>query len=193
MHWWCSSQRREEEMSAWGSWWGILELLVPTVGNASGPGKNTRLNPQVCANALFLCPSSGLSSTNTLRTSFLIIYALQLLSISNHTFILAQNNLPRSCLQEDFSWSTFTFKPLFLWTLLWSSTENTFLQKLSCGTEPSEHPVPTHKITALCLGTWFSTDWLPNSRVWNDSVPVEIQQWLFNHLYILQSFIKGVF
>lgn len=180
-------------MSACGSWWGILEVLVPTVGNASGPRKNTRLNPQLCANTLFLRPASGLSSTNTPRTSFLIIYALQLLSISNHTFILAQNNLPRSCLPEDFLWSTFTFKPLFLWTLLWSSTENTFLQKLSCGTEPSEHPVPTHKITALCLGTWFSTDWIPNSRVWNDSVLVEIQQWLFNRLYVLWSFIKGVF
>lgn len=111
--------------------------------------KKARLNPQFCANSLFLYPSFGPFSTNIPRTSFLIIYALQLLSISNHTFILAQNNLPRSCLQEDFSWSTFTFKPLFLWTLPiilhWKHSS----AKVSCGTEPSGHPVPKHKITTL--------------------------------------------
>lgn len=125
--------------------------------------KKARLSPQYAnsiknANSLFLYPSFGPSSTNTPRTSFLIIYALQLLSISNHTFIFAQNNLPRSCLQEDFSWSTFTFKPLFLWTLPISLHWKHFSVKVSHGTEPSGHPVPKHKITTLCLGTWFSTD-----------------------------------
>jgi len=65
--------------------------------------KKARLNLQLCANSLFLYSPFGPSSTNIPRTSFLIIYALQFLSISNHTFILAQNNLPRSFLQEDFS------------------------------------------------------------------------------------------
>lgn len=120
--------------------------------------EKARLNSQFCANSLFRYPSFGPSSTNIPRTSFLIIYALQLLSISNHTFILAQNNLPRSCLQEDFSWSTFTFKPLFLWTLPIIFHWKRFSAKVSCGTEPSGHRVPKRKITTLCLGTWFSAD-----------------------------------
>lgn len=79
--------------------------------------KEGKAESSILSNSLFLYPSSGPSSANIPRASFLIIYALQLLSISNHTFILAQNNLLRYCLQEHFSWSTFTFKTLFLWTL----------------------------------------------------------------------------
>lgn len=118
--------------------------------------KKARLNPQFSANSLFLYPPFGPASINIARTSFLIIYALQFLSISNHTFILAQNNLPSSCLQEDFLWSTFTFKPLLLWTLPILHWKH-FSAKVSCGTEPSGHPVPKCKITTLCLETWFST------------------------------------
>lgn len=146
-------------MSDWMSWWGVLMVLVHTVrkGECHGPDvaygrKKAKLNSRFWANSLFLYLSFGPSSANIPRTSFPIIYALQLLSISNHTFILAQNNLLRFCLQEHFSQSTFTFKPLFLWTLPtilhWKQSV-----KVSCGTEPSGHHVPKHKITTLCLGT----------------------------------------
>lgn len=89
---------------------------MPWAGHHFGK-KEGKAEPSILANSLFLYPSSGPSSANIPRASFLIIYALQLLSISNHTFILAQNNLLRSCLQEHFLWSTFTFKTLFPCTL----------------------------------------------------------------------------
>lgn len=91
--------------------------------------KKARLNPQFRANSLFLYASFGPSSTNIPRTSFLIIYALQLLSISNHTFILAQNNLPRSAYKRIFHEVPSLLNHSFYELSLSSSTENTLLRK----------------------------------------------------------------
>lgn len=123
--------------------------------------KVARLNPQLSLNALFLYPSFGPFSTNIPRTSFLIIYALQLLSISNHTFIFAKNTLPRSCLQEDFSWSAFSPKPLFLRTLPIVPHENIFLRKwavyrakwTSCPKAQNNNPLVTRDLIFKWLDT----------------------------------------